>query len=203
LEINDNILNFPAGKSKRFQSAIEAYKRGDFREALELATSLIDKGDAHANTLAGAIYEKGGNGVEQDFEKAKFYYQMAVDEVGAAESWLALGRLHYYGKGMPRDYEKAFYYYSVVDEDTENSIAYLMLGRMYMDGTGVEKNLSKASEYFEKAIKKGAVFGYTYLGMLEKSRGHILRSIFLRGKAAYLAFRITLHDPNDSRLRRC
>ena len=202
MAINSNVLNFPKGDNQRYNAALDLYEMGSYREALDQTITLIDDGYSHANTLAGVIYEKGGQGVNQDFQKALFYFQMAVDEVGAVEAWLALGRIYYFGKGVPIDYEKAFYYYSVVDEDTENHIAYLMLGKMYLEGTGVEKNLIKAREYFEKAIKKGAVFGYTYLAILEQEQGRILKSIFLRLKAGFLAFWVTRQNPNDSRLRR-
>lgn len=202
METNNNVLSFPHSKNKLYQSALEAYKSGELQKALKLAISLIDSGDSYAATLAGAIYEKGGNGIERDYDKALFYYREAVDDSGSVEGWLALGRLHYFGKGVSQDYEKAFYYYSVVDEDTENHIAYLMLGKMYLDGTGVEKNLIKAREYFEKAIKKGAVFGYTYLAILEQEQGYLLKSVFLRLKAGVLAFWATHQNPNDARLRR-
>jgi TPR repeat protein len=197
-----NILNFPSSNNHRFDVAVSHYARGEYNTALKEAIALIDEGYGHANTLAGAIYERGGDGVKQDYEKAKFYYQMAVDEVGAVEGWLALGRLHYFGKGMQPDYEKAFYYYSVVDQDTENAIAYLMLGQMYMEGKGVPKDLGKAREYFIKAENMGSIFALTYQGLLEMECGYYLKSLWLRLKAGYRAFLIAKRDPSDLRLRR-
>lgn len=202
MAINDNILDFPKSNNKRFDAALLAYRNKQLRVALEEAISSIDSGYGHANTLVGAIYEKGGGGVEQDFDKAKFYYQMAVDEVGAVEAWLALGRFHFFGKGMPVDYEKAFFYYSTVDQDTENAVAYLMLGRMYREGKGVKKDLTKAKEYFLKAKAKGSVFALTHLALLEGDCGRHLASMLLRFKAAFLAFVITRQNPFDPRLRR-
>lgn len=200
--ISSNILNFPRGNNQRFDVAIAFYEKGEYKAALKEAIALIDEGYGHANTLVGAIYERGDDGVKQDYEKAKYYYQMAVDEVGAVEGWLALGRLHYFGKGMQPDYEKAFYYYSVVDEDTENAVAYLMLGQMYLEGKGVSKNISKAREYFAKAENKGSVFALTYQGLLEKECGHYFRSLWFRLRAAYRVFVISKNNPSDLRLRR-
>jgi TPR repeat protein len=202
LETNDNILNFPKSDNKRFDAALVSYRNKELRVALDEAISLVNDGYAHANTLVGAIYEKGGHEVEQDFDKAKFYYQMAVDKVGAVEAWLALGRLHFFGKGMAPDYEKAFYYYSVVDQDAESPVAYLMLGRMYQEAKGVRKDLRRAREYFLKAKAKGSVFALTHLALLEKECGNHLKSIWLRVQAAYLAFVVTRNDSFDSRLRR-
>lgn len=200
--ISGNILNFHRSNNQRFDAAIFLYESGEYRAALKEAIALIDEGYGHANTLAGAIYERGGDGIKQDYEKAKFYYQMAVDEVGAVEGWLALGRLHYFGKGMQPDYEKAFYYYTVVDQDTENSVAYLMLGQMYLEGKGVPKDIGKARDYFIKAENRGSVFALTYQGLLEMECGHYFKSLWLRLKAAYLAFVISKRDPSDLRLRR-
>ncbi|OAM52270.1 hypothetical protein A7981_01920 [Methylovorus sp. MM2] len=202
MEINNNVLSFPKQNNRLFNEALNLYELGNYYEALTQTIALINDGYSHANTLAGAIYERGGKGVNQDFEKALFYYRMAVNEVGAVEAWLALGRIFYFGKGVIQDYEKAFYYYSIVDEDTENHIAYLMLGKMYLEGTGVKKNLFKAREYFVKAIKRGAVFGYTYLAILEHEQGHILKSLFLRLKAGFLACLVSHRNTNDPRLRR-
>lgn len=197
-----NILNFPRSNNQRFDAAVSHYEKGEYKIALKEAIALIDEGYGHANTLVGAIYERGGDGIKQDYEKAKFYYQMAVDEVGAVEGWLALGRLHYFGKGMQPDYEKAFYYYSVVDQDTENAVAYLMLGKMYLEGNGVPRNLSAAREYFIKAESRGSVFALTYHGLLEKECGHYVKGLWLRLVAAYRAFVISIHNPSDLRLRR-
>lgn len=204
METRNNILSFPHSDNERFDAAINLYAIGKYSTALKEAIILINEGYGHANTLAGAIYEKGGDGVEQDYEKAKFYYQMAVDTAGSVEGWLALGRLHYFGKGMQPDYEKAFYYFSVVDQDSKNGniVAYLMLGQMYLGGKGVSKNLGKARDYFSKAASKGSVFALTYQGLLEKECGNYFKSLWLRLRAAYRAFVITKRNPSDARLRR-
>lgn len=167
-----------------------------------MAIDLIDRGYAHANTLAGSIYERGCNGVSADYEKAKFYYQMAVDTVGSVEGWLALARLCFLGKGSKPDYQKAFYYYSIVDEDTDNAVASLMLGRMYLEGKGVPKDIDKASAYFEKSASLGSVFAISYQALLAKESGRHVFSLWCRMKAACLAFAITLKDSSDTRLRR-
>ena len=204
METRNNILSFPRSDNERFDAAANLYSTGKYSAALKEAIILIDEGYGHANTLAGVIYEKGDDDVEQDYGRAKFYYQMAVDTVGAAEGWLALGRLHFFGKGMQPDYEKAFYYYSVVDQDSKNGniVAYLMLGQMYLGGKGVAKDLWKARDYFSKAANKGSVFALTYQGLLEKECGNFFKSLWLRLRAAYRAFVITRRNPTDVRLRR-
>lgn len=188
---------------QRYSLAVSYFAIKDYRKALAEAIALIDAGYGHANTLAGTIYERGGYGVQQDFEKALFYYQKAIETVGAVEGYLALGRLFYFGKGVPQNYEKAYEYYSTVDADTDNAVAYLMLGRLYQCGHGVKQDLDKARAYYEKAIAKGYVYGFTYLGFLERERGHRLRSWRLRLWAAYLSLKIGARNSLDSRLRSC
>lgn len=186
LASNDNILYFPKSDNSLFQSAVETYGQGKYEEALAQCIQLIDNGYGHANTLAGAIYEKGGAGVTRDYEKALFYYQKAVDDVGAVEGWLALGRFYYFGKGIKKDHRNAFEKYSVVAEETDNPVAWLMLGRLYREGEGIEKNLGKAREYFDMAADKGYVFAVSQLSLLEGECGNYLKSIWLRCKAVYL-----------------
>lgn len=202
LETRNKIHSFPRNANQRFDDALDSIKKGGCLSALKEAIDLINAGYGHANTLAGAIYEKGCVGIEHDYEKAKFYYQMAVDTVGSVEAWLALGRLYFLGKGMPENYEKAFYCYSVVDEDALNAVASLMLGRLYFEGKGVRKDIEKAKKYFAKSANMGSVFALTYLGQVAWKQGHILASIWYRSKAAILALLITLHDSSDTRLRR-
>lgn len=203
LQSNSKRFAASADLDQRYKLAVDWFANKDYRRALDEAVALIDEGYGHAYTLAGAIYERGGNGVPQDYEKALFYYQRSIENVGAVEGYLALGRLFYFGKGVEQNYRKAYEYYSIVDADTENAVAYLMLGRLYHKGHGVKQNLDKAREYYEKAITKGYVFGLTYLGFLEQECGHYLKGWRLRLKAAYLFLRISARDPHDSRLRDC
>lgn len=201
MDQHSKILNFKKNKKQQYLHALDLYDSGEHKQALELAIDLINNGDEHANTLAGTIYEKGGNYVEQDIDKSIFYYQKAIEEVGALEAWLALGRIYYFGKGVNKDYQQAFYYYSSVDKDLDNGVANLMLGKMYLNGHGVEKDLSQARTYFGKAISLGYVYGYTNMALLEQEKGNSFKSIYLRIKAAFLGVVLSIIDSEDMKLR--
>jgi len=202
VEPKANVLNFHRNMPIQIKRALDLYRQGDFKLALSESISLINQGFADANVLAGAIYERGGHGIQQDFQKAFFYYQRAVHEVGAVEGWLALGRFYYLGKGIDTDYEAARECYSVVEEDAAHPVAHLMLGRMHHEGKGVPKDINLARAYYQRAANKGAVFGVSYLGSIELESGNIIYGVWLRFKAALMGLLIWIKNRNDSRLRR-
>ncbi len=187
----------------RHRAALDAYERRNYEEALRLALALIDDNFHHANALAGVLYEDGGHGVEQDFQKARFYYERATETVGSLEGWLGLGRLYFFGKGVPKDLERAAGYYAIVDEDADNAVAKLMLGRIYGDPLGPFNDAQRAREYLVAAAERGNVSANAHLAMLERRQGNWPLSLGLHAKAVALAFSISMRDPADSRLRQC
>lgn len=196
------ILQFPKTLKQEFEDVFNLDESGNTKAALNYTKKLIDEGCAGAYGLAAYFYERGGNGVDVNYDNAFFYYKKCIEEFGAVESYLALGRMYYFGKGVEPDFEAAFKYYDIVREDAEHPVAYLNLGIMYQNGEYVEKNLDKAEEYYMKAYEKGNILGLTYQAMLEKERGNYLKSIYLRIKAGSKAFVKTAKDPdNDSYIR--
>lgn len=136
---------------------------------------MIDDGYAEAYAFAGVIYEIGCPGVERDYQKARFYYERAIEQSGTLEAYLGLARIYYFGQGVKQDYCKALeYYYRIASEAKDNGIAFLMLGQMYQHGQCIEKDLKKAKECYERAWQKGYILGSTYLGKLEQEMGHFL-----------------------------
>lgn len=201
-ELQGKIIDFPGSPNQRLQVAMNSYAREDYAAALPRFLALIDEGCSDAYVFVGSIYEMGCGGVNQDLEKASFYYQKSVEEFGAVEAYLALARFYYFGKGVDQDYKKALDYYSIVDEESHHPVAALMLGRMHQYGHGVEKDMVKAKAYYETTANKGYVMGLTYLGQLEQETGKYFRGLLLRIKAGILAFRIGRRDIHDSRFRR-
>ncbi|MBL8517905.1 MAG: sel1 repeat family protein [Betaproteobacteria bacterium] len=197
------ITQLPVTPEIRYRVALDEYDRGHHKESLRLACALIDQGFNHANALAGAIYEDGRHGVNEDFEKARFYFERAVETVGSVEGWLGLGRMYFFGKGVPKDLELAAKYYEAVDEDTDSAVAQLMLGRIYGDALGPLYNPEKAREYLRRSAQNGNVFASTYWALLERNQGNWFLGGWLRLRAATLALLISKRDPTDPRLRQC
>jgi TPR repeat protein len=200
---SNKILDFPPRQQQRYHAAIELYAHGKVVGALAEATALIDEGFPHANTLAGMLYEFGGQGIAQDYKKAAFYYQQAREQVGALEAWLALGRLHYEGKGVPQDYREAFRCYVAVAEDAQDPVAWIMLGRLYREGKGVERDTLRARDYLNKAVAAGYVAALTELALLEQQCGRTWEGWLLRFKAAWETFKLARANPRNPQLRRC
>jgi TPR repeat protein len=198
---DSSISALPETPELRHRKALDAYEAKDYPSALKMALALVDEDFYHANALAGVIYEEGGNGVEQDLEKARFYFERATETVGSLEGWLALGRIYFFGKGVPKDYSKALSIYRIVEEDSDNAIGQLMLGRMYRDGLGVPRDFAKAKEHLCRAADKGNVIAVSELGIVERAQGNLWGGFRFWLRSRLLAFAIMRRDPTDSRLR--
>jgi Caspase domain/Sel1 repeat len=99
--------------------------------ALEQAA---DKGDASAMGSLGDLYYKG-EGVAQDYAKAREWYEKAADK-GDANAMGSVGALYYKGEGVARDYAKAREWYEKATAKG-NRNAMVLLGAFYRDGQGV------------------------------------------------------------------
>lgn len=199
----NKVVELPADQSCRLAAAIDRfYTSDDLAASLEEFVGLIDVGCADAYFFAGCIYEEGGGGVERDLDKARFYYQKAIEESGAVEAYLGLAKFYHYGMGVKRDYVKAFEYYTIVNQDTGNAIAQLMLGKIHHYGQGTKKDLVKARDYYNLAIAKGNVYAIRGLASLEAEQGNHIKSLWLRLKAGLIAFNIGRKNLRDARLRR-
>lgn len=184
----------------RWEDAHAAYLAGDKKGALFLLRSLANDGELAVYREIGNIYEIGGGGVEQDFQKASTWYKKSVDEANDAYGAFGLGRLYYNGKGVERDYEKALFYFKLA-ADSDIELANLMLGRMYRFGYGVNKDLSISREYFTKACDAGYVQAIKNLGLLELEDKNIVKGVFYQLKGIFLHLFISLKNKRDVRLR--
>lgn len=112
----------------------------------------------------GERYEKGID-VEEDYEKAFYYYEKAAktgDPVGLNK----LGNMYAEGKGCAKDVQKAATYYLAAAEKG-NKHAQHNIAFCYWDGNGVEKDREKAvmwmrrsaAQGFDKAIKALKIMG--------------------------------------------
>lgn len=192
------VVELPISNEHKFNTALLALKNGKAAQALKEAKALIDAGYLHAYTLAGAICEIGGNDLEKNPDHALFYYQKAVDEIGALDAWLALGRIYYFGKGVEPNHQKALYYYSTVYNETRSGIAAMMLARLYSEGKGVQLDRKRAVEYLMEAIEKGFALASTQLAEMEFREGKYAKALVYWLQGIWRAFRL---PRGDTRLR--
>lgn len=115
-------------------------------------------GDVNAQSYVAHLYATG-NGVKQDYSKAKYWYQRIVDHENAdakivAHANLLLGIMYNTGKGTDRSYQKAMTCYKVAASQGYFD-AHISIGHLYAQGLGVQQDLDKALYWWELAQKEG------------------------------------------------
>ncbi|MBE0405863.1 tetratricopeptide repeat protein [Psychrobacter sp. AOP22-C1-22] len=121
----------------------------DYKKAEEYFLLANDKGSKQAKVNLGELYREGGFGIEQNYDKALYWYQLGIaDEPARAYNGLSLV---YIDQGK---YEQA-YEYVVQAADLEYTEAQYNLGYYYDSGTFVEQDNEKAKYWYEKAAEKG------------------------------------------------
>jgi TPR repeat protein len=103
-------------------------------------------------TNLGWLYENG-QGVAQDFGKAREWYEKAADK-GNARAMFKLGQLYRDGLGVEQDYVKAREWYEKAADEGDGS-AMTDLGWLHENGLGVAQDHAKAREWYKKAADKG------------------------------------------------
>ncbi len=135
--------------------------------------------DQPAAETAEEMYHKAqmyseGNGVEQSYEKAAVYFQMAADQ-GHAAAQAQLGFLYIDGIGVEQSYEKAEKYLrSAADQQDVNGL--YGLGLLYGNGFGAERNYEKAAEYYHAAADQGHIYAQYSLGYLYETGAGVEQS---------------------------
>jgi TPR repeat protein len=130
------------------------------KEVFALFQMGANHGDVYSMFNLGLLYDKG-DGVTQDYAKARDWYQKAAakDDAGAMSN---LGRLYADGLGVVKDYAKARDWYEKA-ADKGDANAMFNLGRFYSYGLGVARDYAKARDWYEKAADKDQVKATVYL----------------------------------------
>ena len=113
---------------------------------------LAQKGIAPAQYNLGVCYERG-DGIDQDFEQAVYWYRKAADQ-GDAKALHNLALCIYNGYGIDADPAEAARLFKL-SADMGDMYAQYNLGVMYMKGDGVELKPMIAVEYLKKAAENG------------------------------------------------
>jgi len=187
---------------RRWKLMVKAFYKGDRVGVLYQLRKMANENVPAAFAELGNIYEMGGHGLEQDFKKAKYWYNRAIDEADDIEGYIGMARLYYYGKGMQVNYKKALEYYSIAEEINE-PVAFFAIGRMYRLGQGVEKNVSTAKEYYRRGVHFGSVQSLRALGEIELESGNKILGLYYRILAVVKAIPIFIRNRHDPRLRFC
>lgn len=123
--------------------------RKDPKRIIELYTQLAEEGFVNSQFNLAEKY-LFGEFVEQDYEKAAYWYHKAAEQ-DLTLAQLRLGDMYEFGLGVEENHETAFAYYLNSGEVE----AQLALGKMFYHGKGTQQNYNEAFLAFEYASQQG------------------------------------------------
>ncbi|MCL2196011.1 MAG: sel1 repeat family protein [Treponema sp.] len=121
-----------------------------------------ESGDAEAQTSLALCYYQG-EGVEQDYKLAAFWYTKAAEQ-GDAGAQCLLGMCYESGDGVEKDTKKALYWYLQSAEQGDD-ISQGILALYYEIGSDIPQDYNKAADWHTKAAEQGNVRSQFHLGM--------------------------------------
>lgn len=132
--------------------------------------------DGLACYIIGRSYDSGENGVEQDLEKAVYWYQEGAKK-GDARAIYGLGACYYFGDGVEKDEEKAYKLFiegyplllDLIEKEKKNpkrqAFSIFCLGAYYYFGFGdIKEDKKHAFELISDAAEKGHIAAIYDLG---------------------------------------
>ena len=134
------------------QRATTAYKEGDYDTALQIFTSLAEKGDIVAQFNLAKMYRKG-TGVPKDYKAAVKWFTLSAEQ-GNAKTQYHLGVSHSFGLGVVPDYKIASKWFSRSAEQGDTFSQY-HLSRLYYFGNGVPEDIGYAHMWANLASSSG------------------------------------------------
>lgn len=130
------------------QGPSDAQAKQIFRSVKPLA----DNGNANAQYNMGVLYDEG-YGVEQDYAKAREWYEKAAAQ-DYAKAEHNLGILYQEGHGVPQSDQKAAEWFRRAAEHGEPA-AQNNLAVMYVRGQGMTQDLTEAARWSARAAAAG------------------------------------------------
>ncbi len=159
-----SVLAQPAAAD--FETAVEAYARGDHRAALQNWTREAQGGDAAAQWLVGNMYLNGEGLPGRDPARAAVFYRSAAEQ-GYAEAQVSLATLYRLGRGVEQDYRQALaWLYEAASQ--RHALAQVDLGDLFLTGVPgtVEADPTHALEWYRLAAKQGVILAQFKLAQL-------------------------------------
>lgn len=148
---------------RMFDSAMEAYRRGDLPVALAGWERAARQGDVAAMYNAGLMH-RHGEGSPVNMELALEWWLKAAEE-GHAKAQADTGRAYFTGDGVGRDLDKAHRWLLSASHGGDSESQFL-LARMYEEGLGVDQNHEKAFEWYTKSALQGYGPAQNNLGVM-------------------------------------
>lgn len=131
-----------------------------------------DDGDANVQNYVAFLYATGKEGVQQDYARARYWYQRVIDHqsadaklVGHANLRMAL--MYNGGKGVPKNYTKALECYKKAAAQGYYE-AHLSIGLFYANGLGVKQDYNKAIQWLKVAAANRQPQAQHLINLLKK-----------------------------------
>ena len=121
-------VSISAGAANGFTEAANAYKTGDYAQALKQIAPLARSGHADAQHLLGLMYYTG-RGVATDYKQALSWHRKAAQQ-GKADAQYVVGSMYYTGNAVPQDHKMAINWFRKA-ADQGHAEAQYALGLMY------------------------------------------------------------------------
>lgn len=152
---------------KAFRDGSDAYRRGNFKQAVKNWTRLAKRGDVFAQWRLGNMYRKG-MGVKRDTGKAFDYYRRCAEQHRETSRYTQHTRVtvdcyvqlaHYFRTGtksakIRRNLPHALKLYKFTATHFGHPGAQYSIGRMYLTGRGLRKNVSKGLRWLNLSAQK-------------------------------------------------
>lgn len=124
---------------------VEAYLRGNYKQALRIWEPLAAKGNAAAQYWLGSMYFNGQGGIPQNHQEAMKLCRLAALQ-GHMDAQFVLGHMYADGEGVEQDYhEAAKWFRAAAEQGHEGAKKALRDPRMIeaaksLDATQVQSN---------------------------------------------------------------
>ncbi|KUI54666.1 hypothetical protein VP1G_02037 [Cytospora mali] len=119
----------------------------------------LDKIASKAAGYLGRMYMRG-EGVQQDFDRAKFWFERGIS-YGDAQSQYCLGLILLHGYGVSKNIAKATELLKA-SADQDYALSQVQLGVLFLD-RGQPEDVRIANDYFELAARYGNIEAQYYL----------------------------------------
>jgi len=96
------LLYSSVARADALGDGVEAYKKNNFAQALELLLPLATQGNAVAQYALGLMYNNG-EGVTKNYQEAAKWYRLAAKQ-GSMNAQYALGLIYDNGEGKGHDH---------------------------------------------------------------------------------------------------
>ena len=124
---------------------------------------LAEEGDPLAQAALGVMYYHG-QGVQQDFKKARKWFQLAAKQKHSQAQFI-LGLMYAKGDGVKQNDKEASKWYQLA-ANQGFAEAQFLLGLNYHDGQGVKQNFKEAADWFRLAAEQGIASSQFRLGLM-------------------------------------